>query len=196
MGCPELRCEQNPYPDQQGGGQRRLCAVHVSLLLISATLCFQMELSHASPPHVLCDAHQQSPSLPECIGICHLWCSTPRVPLIRSSHLVLVCMSVCLCECVCVCARRYYYYANLASLNRFRVSRGLNAIPYRPHAGEAGAVHHLASAFLTADGIAHGINLRHNQPLQYLYYLAQVISFVDQTCSWVGPASHASFNHM
>lgn len=68
----------------------------------------------------------------------------------------------------------YYYWANLAALNRFRAHRGLNTIPFRPHAGESGAAHHLASAFLTADGIAHGINLRRNLPIQYLYYLAQL----------------------
>ena len=69
---------------------------------------------------------------------------------------------------------RYYFWANLAALNRFRAVRGLNTIPFRPHAGESGAAHHLASTFLVADGIAHGINLRRNLPIQYLYYLAQV----------------------
>jgi AMP deaminase len=68
----------------------------------------------------------------------------------------------------------YYYYANLAALNRFRAFRGLNTIPFRPHSGESGAAHHLASTFLVADGIAHGINLRLNLPIQYLYYLAQI----------------------
>jgi AMP deaminase len=32
----------------------------------------------------------------------------------------------------------------------------------------------LAAAFLTAESIAHGINLRKSLPLQHLYYLAQV----------------------
>ena len=33
--------------------------------------------------------------------------------------------------------------------------RGLNQFKYRPHAGEAGEVHHLDTAFLLADGIKH-----------------------------------------
>lgn len=77
----------------------------------------------------------------------------------------------------------YYYWANLASLNRFRAVRGLNTIPFRPHAGESGAAHHLASTFLVADGIAHGINLRRNLPIQYLYYLAQARVPLPVTCA-------------
>jgi len=45
---------------------------------------------------------------------------------------------------------------------------------FRPHAGEAGDVDHLAATFLTAEGINHGINLRKSPSLQYLYYLAQI----------------------
>ena len=37
-----------------------------------------------------------------------------------------------------------------------------------------GPVHHLATAWLFADGISHGINLEHQPVLQYCYYLAQV----------------------
>jgi AMP deaminase len=68
----------------------------------------------------------------------------------------------------------YYIYANLYSLNRFRESRNLKTFAFRPHSGEAGEVDHLASAFLLAENISHGINLRKAPVLQYLYYLGQV----------------------
>lgn len=42
------------------------------------------------------------------------------------------------------------------------------------NAGEAGDVDHLVSAFLLAENIAHGINLRKSPSLQYLYYMGQV----------------------
>jgi len=72
---------------------------------------------------------------------------------------------------------KYYNYfmkTNLGVLNRLRASLGLNQFQYRPHAGEAGELHHLDAAFLLADGISHGIMLRQCMPLQYLFYLAQV----------------------
>uniref|UniRef100_A0A1I8JN34 Tudor domain-containing protein n=1 Tax=Macrostomum lignano TaxID=282301 RepID=A0A1I8JN34_9PLAT len=51
-------------------------------------------------------------------------------------------------------------------------------ITLRPHCGEAGPVHHLATAFLLADNINHGLPaekvLARPPVLQYLYYLAQV----------------------
>ena len=53
----------------------------------------------------------------------------------------------------------YYMYANLISLNELRASKGLNTFALRPHCGESGAAHHLATAFLLADGISHGIVL-------------------------------------
>lgn len=68
----------------------------------------------------------------------------------------------------------YFIHANLTILNRLRAMKGLNQFAYRPHAGEAGEVHHLDTAFLLADGINHGINLRKSPPLQYLFYLAQI----------------------
>jgi AMP deaminase len=68
----------------------------------------------------------------------------------------------------------YYLAANVAVLNQLRGSRGLSQFSFRPHAGEAGDVEHLAATFLTAEGINHGINLRRSPPLQYLYYLAQI----------------------
>ena len=68
----------------------------------------------------------------------------------------------------------YYVYANLYTLNKLRESRGLNVITFRPHAGEAGDLDHLAAAFLLTKNIAHGINLRKSPVLQYLYYLAEI----------------------
>ena len=68
----------------------------------------------------------------------------------------------------------YYIYANLYVLNKLREERGLNTFAFRPHAGEAGDVDHLASSLLLCENIAHGINLRKSPCLQYLYYLGQV----------------------
>jgi AMP deaminase len=68
----------------------------------------------------------------------------------------------------------WYFWANIASLNQLRQSRGLKTFDFRPHCGESGAVDHLASAFLLARHINHGINLAKTTPLQYLYYLAQI----------------------
>lgn len=44
----------------------------------------------------------------------------------------------------------------------------------RPHAGEAGDTDHMASCFLAAQSISHGILLRKVPALQYLFYLKQV----------------------
>ena len=68
----------------------------------------------------------------------------------------------------------YYLYANLYVLNRLRESRGLNTFTFKPHCGEAGQRHHLATAYLLADSINHGIKLHHEPTLQYLYYLSQI----------------------
>jgi len=68
----------------------------------------------------------------------------------------------------------YYMYANIQALNYVRQAKGLNTFAFRPHTGEAGQVHHLATAFLLADSINHGIMLVNNKPLMYLYYLAQI----------------------
>lgn len=87
----------------------------------------------------------------------------------------------------------FYIYANLWVLNAFREQRGLNQFRFRPHAGEAGEVDHLAVTLLLAHGINHGINLKRAPVLQYLYYLCQVglavsplsnnLLFVDYTKS-------------
>jgi AMP deaminase len=68
----------------------------------------------------------------------------------------------------------YYTYANLCALNQLRASRGLCTLQFRPHCGEAGDIGHLASTFLVAHQINHGILLRKNAALQYMYYLAQI----------------------
>ena len=68
----------------------------------------------------------------------------------------------------------YYVWANLHVLNALRARRGMRHIAFRPHAGEAGDVDHLVSAFLLAKNIAHGINLRKSPVLQHLFYLAQI----------------------
>uniref|UniRef100_A0A3B1JRU1 AMP deaminase n=1 Tax=Astyanax mexicanus TaxID=7994 RepID=A0A3B1JRU1_ASTMX len=68
----------------------------------------------------------------------------------------------------------YHMYANIMVLNNLRKERGLSTFQFRPHCGEAGSITHLVSAFLTADNISHGLNLKKSPVLQYLFYLAQV----------------------
>lgn len=43
--------------------------------------------------------------------------------------------------------------------------RGMNTFMFRPHCGEAGAITHLLAAFMTADNISHGLNLKKVSPL-------------------------------
>uniref|UniRef100_A0AAV2LUR7 AMP deaminase n=1 Tax=Knipowitschia caucasica TaxID=637954 RepID=A0AAV2LUR7_KNICA len=68
----------------------------------------------------------------------------------------------------------YFMYANLMTLNNLRKERGLCTFQFRPHCGEAGSITHLVSAFLGADNISHGLNLKKSPVLQYLFYLAQI----------------------
>mmetsp|Transcript_37262 Transcript_37262/g.79099 ORF Transcript_37262/g.79099 Transcript_37262/m.79099 type:complete len:731 (-) Transcript_37262:262-2454(-) len=68
----------------------------------------------------------------------------------------------------------FYIWANIRILNDLRAMRGMNQFAFRPHAGEAGEVHHLDTAFLLADGINHGVNLRKSPALEYLFFLANV----------------------
>lgn len=68
----------------------------------------------------------------------------------------------------------YYMYANIVILNKLRASLGMNTLQFRPHCGEAGSVDHLVSTYLLAHQINHGILLRKNASLQYLYYLSQI----------------------
>ncbi|RYY82041.1 hypothetical protein EON63_14170, partial [archaeon] len=68
----------------------------------------------------------------------------------------------------------YYMYANIVVLNKLRAERGLNTFQFRPHCGEAGEVEHLLSTYIVAHQINHGIMLRKNPALHYLYYLSQI----------------------
>lgn len=68
----------------------------------------------------------------------------------------------------------FFIYSNLAVLNKLRESKGMNTFTYRPHAGEAGDIEHLATSFLLAHGINHGLNLKKSPVLQYLFYLTQI----------------------
>lgn len=68
----------------------------------------------------------------------------------------------------------YYMYANVASLNLLRKSKGLNVFSVRPHSGEAGDPNNLVYAFLVSQSISHGLNLRKLPVVQYLYYVCQV----------------------
>eukprot|EP00906_Rhabdomonas_costata_P018325 RCo026762 len=68
----------------------------------------------------------------------------------------------------------YYLWANLVPLNMFRARCGRTTFSFRPHCGESGSMNHLLPAFLFCDGIAHGINMRHNPSVEFLFYLAQI----------------------
>ncbi|XP_063306483.1 AMP deaminase 1 [Pelobates fuscus] len=68
----------------------------------------------------------------------------------------------------------YYMYANIRVLNNLRRERGMNTFLFRPHCGEAGAITHLLAAFMTADNISHGLNLKKSPVLQYLYFLTKI----------------------
>eukprot|EP00920_Eleutheroschizon_duboscqi_P031501 GHVT01076039.1.p1 GENE.GHVT01076039.1~~GHVT01076039.1.p1 ORF type:complete len:386 (-),score=53.00 GHVT01076039.1:2316-3473(-) len=68
----------------------------------------------------------------------------------------------------------FYMFANIRSLNHLLAARKLATIPFRPHCGEAGSISHLATMFLLADGINHGVMLKKSPVLQYLYYLYQI----------------------
>jgi AMP deaminase len=68
----------------------------------------------------------------------------------------------------------YHLWANVRTLNEFRNSQGLSTFSLRPHCGESGSDEHLIGCFLTADAINHGVNLRNDPSLEYIYYLARV----------------------
>ncbi|XP_026192261.1 AMP deaminase 2-like [Cyclospora cayetanensis] len=68
----------------------------------------------------------------------------------------------------------YYMYANIRALNRLLYIQGVRPLAFRPHCGEAGSVSHLATMFLLAKGINHGILLKKSPVLQYLFYLQQI----------------------
>jgi len=68
----------------------------------------------------------------------------------------------------------YHLYANLQVLNTLRSRQGLNTVALRPHAGESGDCMHMASAYLLAQSVNHGIQLDKQVSLQYLFMLDQV----------------------
>ena len=74
----------------------------------------------------------------------------------------------------CYAMFAYYIYINLYILNQYRKSKNLSTFSYRPHGGEAGDIEHLCCTFLLANSINHGILLKKNPTLQYLYYLTQI----------------------
>jgi len=65
-------------------------------------------------------------------------------------------------------------YANISVINQVRKEHGLNTFALRPHCGEAGHMNHTATAFLLAENINHGINLRKSPVMEYFYYLCQI----------------------
>lgn len=67
----------------------------------------------------------------------------------------------------------WYMFCNISIINQVRQERGMNTFVLRPHCGEAGALHHLCSAFLLSENIAHGLQLKKVPVLEYIYYLAQ-----------------------
>jgi len=79
----------------------------------------------------------------------------------------------------------YYIFTNLVIVNEYRKSLGMNTFSFRPHCGAAGDISHLATGFLLAENIVHGLNLRRSSILQYLYYLARI----GITCSVVSEDS-------
>jgi len=68
----------------------------------------------------------------------------------------------------------YHIFKELVRVNHLRRRKGLNVFAFRPHTGEAGPTHHLGTAFLLATSINHGITLRKEAGMQYLYYLSQI----------------------
>eukprot|EP00919_Chromeraceae_sp_WS-2016_P073951 GHVR01174923.1.p1 GENE.GHVR01174923.1~~GHVR01174923.1.p1 ORF type:complete len:802 (+),score=146.57 GHVR01174923.1:414-2819(+) len=68
----------------------------------------------------------------------------------------------------------YYMYANIRTLSEFLIARGYKHLAFRPHSGEAGSISHLATSYLLADSINHGIKLKKSPVLQYLFYLRQI----------------------
>lgn len=65
-------------------------------------------------------------------------------------------------------------YANISVLNQLRQSRGMSTFSFRPHCGEAGDIGNTFACYLVAQHINHGLMLRKNASIQYLYYLTQI----------------------
>eukprot|EP00605_Chrysophyceae_sp_TOSAG23-4_P001145 GSChrysophyteH1.ASY1.ANO1.1252.1 assembled CDS len=67
----------------------------------------------------------------------------------------------------------FFLSENLKLVNIIREKRGMNIFKFAPHCGESGPRHHLASAFLTADHVQHGVNVAKLPVAMYLFYLTQ-----------------------
>jgi len=68
----------------------------------------------------------------------------------------------------------YYIWVNTNSLNGFRGRLGLPPLLFRPISGFINGIDELGVAFLVADSICHGNQLKSSSILQYLYYLEQI----------------------
>jgi len=68
----------------------------------------------------------------------------------------------------------FYLWANNNSLNAYRERLGLSTLLFRPISGFTGGTDELAVAFLVADSVSHGNQLKHSSILQYLFYLEQI----------------------
>ncbi|KEG09152.1 putative AMP deaminase, putative,adenosine monophosphate deaminase-like protein [Trypanosoma grayi] len=86
----------------------------------------------------------------------------------------------------------YYYWANIATLNEFRASRGLGTFTFRPQCGELGGVDHLIGGFLLADGINHGVTLSQYPVLEYMYYITQVGVAMSPLSNTAGASAYLS----
>nr|CCC54174.1 putative AMP deaminase, fragment [Trypanosoma vivax Y486] len=86
----------------------------------------------------------------------------------------------------------YYYWANIATLNEFRASRGLGTFTFRPQCGESGDIEHLIGGFLLANGINHGVTLRQNPVLEYMYYITQVGVAMSPLSNTAGASEYLS----
>jgi AMP deaminase len=100
--------------------------------------------------------------------------SRPVAVLAKSLTFVWCCVQWTSAENPPYAYQLFYFHANLVQLNALRRAKGLNTFDMRPHSGESGSVHHLTCTYLLAEGINHGVNLKNNIALQYLYYLDQV----------------------
>lgn len=74
-------------------------------------------------------------------------------------------------------------YVNRIYLFKDLTEWELDTFVFRPHCGEAGDTDHLASAYLTAHSISHGITLRKAPVLQYLFYLKQIGIAMSPLCN-------------
>jgi len=68
----------------------------------------------------------------------------------------------------------YYLWVNCNSLNAFRERLGLTKFLFRPICGLTGGSDELTVAFLLADSVCHGTQLKNTSVLQYLFYLEQI----------------------